>query len=128
VSHLLDTQIVLFAAAGSPALSARARSLLNDPGTTPWFSAASLWEIAIKAALGRPDFQVDEAALLTGLLDAGYRPLPVKPEHCLVLGHLPGLHKDPFDRMLLAQAMVENLTLVTMDAVLARYPGPVLAV
>ena len=89
------------------------------------FSAASLWEITIKSSLGREDFRVDAGALRRGLLENGYFELPVTGEHAIAIETLPPLHKDPFDRLLLAQAFVERLTLITADTQLARYEGPV---
>ena len=122
---LLDTQILLWAAGQPARLSAAARKLLNDPRNELLFSAASLWEIAIKKTLGRSDFRVEPRLLRRGLLDNGYAELPVTSQHAVSIDGLPPLHKDPFDRLLLAQALSEGVTLVTGDAQLARYPGPV---
>lgn len=122
---LLDTQILLWAAGVPERLSAEARALLLDPTNRLGFSAASIWEVAIKTGLGRADFQVDPRRLRRGLLQAGYQEVPVLAEHACGLRNLPPLHKDPFDRMLLAQAEAEGATLLTADAQLARYPGPV---
>src|SRR5262249_38241149 len=95
------------------------------PENTLIFSAASLWEIAIKQSFGRDDFKVDARLLRRGLLDNGYSELPVTSAHAVALGALPPLHKDPFDRMLIAQANVEGITLMTGDATVAKYPGAV---
>lgn len=122
---LLDTQILLWAAGQPDRLSPTARKLLDDPRNELIFSAASLWEIAIKNSLGREDFRVDPRLLRRGLLDNGYAELPVAGQHAVNIDSLPPLHKDPFDRLLLAQALSEGITLVTGDAILARYPGPV---
>ncbi len=122
---LLDTQILLWAAGQPERLSAAARALLTDPRHELLFSAASLWEIAIKNTLGRDDFRVQPRLLRRGLLDNGYVELPVTSQHAVSIDSLPPLHKDPFDRLLLAQALSEGITLVTGDAQLARYPGPV---
>ena len=122
---LLDTQILLWAAGEPKRLSAAARKLLNDPRNELLFSAASLWEIAIKKTLGREDFRVEPRLLRRGLIDNGYTELPVTSQHAVNIDSLPPLHKDPFDRLLLAQALSEGITLVTGDAQLARYPGPV---
>ena len=122
---LLDTQILLWAAGQPERLSAAARKLLNNRRNELLFSAASLWEIAIKNTLGREDFRVEPRLLRRGLLDNGYAELPVTSQHAVSIDVLPPLHKDPFDRMLLAQATCEGITLVTGDAQLARYPGPV---
>ena len=122
---LLDTQILLWAAGQPERLSAAARKLLNNPRNTLLFSAASLWEIAIKKTLGREDFQVDPRLLRRALLDNGYAELSVTSQHAVGIDALPPLHRDPFDRLLLAQALSEGITLVTGDAQLAQYPGPV---
>ena len=89
------------------------------------FSAASLWEIAIKRGLQRKDFQVDPRLLRRGLLDNGYLELPILSDHVVAIDGLPSIHKDPFDRLLVAQATVEGVTLLTLDPMVARYPGPV---
>lgn len=122
---LLDTQILLWAAGRPERLSAAARRQLADPANELLFSAASLWEIAIKSSLGRDDFRVEPRVLRRSLLDNGYIELPVTSEHAVNVESLPDLHKDPFDRILLAQAMTEGITLLTSDAQLARYRGPV---
>jgi PIN domain nuclease of toxin-antitoxin system len=125
VRLLLDTHVLLWAAGAPERLASDVRALLNDPDNQPIFSAASLWEIAIKRALGRGDFAVDVRALRHGLLDNGYLELPVSGEHAVAVDVLPPIHKDPFDRILVAQAIVESVTLLTADAIVARYPGPV---
>lgn len=122
---LLDTHLLLWAAGQPERLSARAKKLLSDPDNELLFSAASLWEIAIKNTLGRPDFHVDARVLRRGLLDNGYLELPVTGQHAVGIDSLPPLHKDPFDRLLLSQALVEGVTLLTRDDALARYAGPV---
>ena len=122
---LLDTQLLLWAAGQPERLSAAARRLLNNPRNELLFSAASLWEIAIKHTLGRDDFRAEPRVLRRGLLDNGYTELPVTSEHAVNTDALPPLHKDPFDRLLLAQAFTEGITLLTADAQVARYPGPV---
>ncbi len=122
---LLDTHLLLWAAGQPERLSARAKKLLSDPDNELLFSAASLWEIAIKNTLGRPDFRVDARVLRRGLLDNGYLELPVTGQHAVGIDSLPPLHKDPFDRLLLSQALVEGVTLLTRDDALARYAGPV---
>lgn len=122
---LLDTQPLLWAAGQPERLSARARKLLDDPRNELLFSAASLWEVAIKSTLGREDFQAEPRLLRRGLLDNGYVELPVTSEHAVGIDTLPPHHKDPFDRLLVAQALVEGVVLLTADAQLARYRGPV---
>lgn len=124
---LLDTHVLLWAA-GSPAqLPPAVRAMLDDPDNELLFSAASLWEIAIKRGLGRADFQVDARVLRRGLLDNGYLELPITSEHAVFIDSLPAIHKDPFDRILIAQATVEGITLLTADALVAQYPGPIRA-
>jgi len=125
VKLLLDTQLLLWAAGQPERLSAAARKLLDDPDNELLFSAASLWEITIKKGLGREDFRVEPRLLRRGLLDNGYVELPITSRHAVNVDGLPPLHKDPFDRLLLAQALDEGVTLVTTDAQLAQYPGPV---
>jgi len=125
VKLLLDTHLLLWAAGQPTRLSAKARRLINHPENDLVFSAASLWEVAIKRGLGRDDFQVDTRLLRRGLLDNGYSELPIRSDHVVATESLPPIHKDPFDRVLVAQATVEGITLLTSDAVVARYPGPV---
>ncbi|MBL6752432.1 MAG: type II toxin-antitoxin system VapC family toxin [Nevskia sp.] len=122
---LLDTHPLLWAAGQPEKLSAAARTLLDDPRNELLFSAVSLWEIAIKRSLGREDFRVEPRVLRRGLLDNGYVELELSGGHAAAIDLLPPLHKDPFDRMLLAQAHSEGLTLLTADAQVAQYPGPV---
>ncbi|MHB1303451.1 MAG: type II toxin-antitoxin system VapC family toxin [Acidiphilium sp.] len=120
---LLDTHLLLWAAADDPCLTPAARALIDDPANMLWFSAASLWEVAIKRGLGRPDFTVDPAALRHGLLEQDYRELAVTGAHAAATAFLPAIHKDPFDRMLVAQATHEQFPLLTGDARLAGYGG-----
>jgi PIN domain nuclease of toxin-antitoxin system len=127
VRLLLDTHILLWAAGQPEKLPKNARQFLDDLENEPLFSSASMWEIAIKQGIGRSDFQVDPRLLRRGLLDNGYGELAVTSAHAVALDMLPPLHKDPFDRMLAAQARVEGITLLTSDALLAKYPGAVLA-
>jgi PIN domain nuclease of toxin-antitoxin system len=128
VNLLLDTHLLLWAAGDSQPLSATARALINDSGNELHFSAASLWEVVIKSALGRADFKVDARLLRRGLLDNGYIELPIHSEHVVAVDTLPAIHRDPFDRILISQAMIEGIVLLTADPVVARYPGPIRAV
>ncbi len=89
------------------------------------FSAASLWEITIKRGLGREDFEVDPHIFRRALLDNGYDELAITSEHAVAVDGLPEIHRDPFDRILVAQATAEGITLLTSDATVAQYPGPV---
>jgi PIN domain nuclease of toxin-antitoxin system len=122
---LLDTRLLLRAAGEPGRLSTKTRRLLNDPNNELLFSAASLWEIAMKLGLGRKDFQVDPRLLRRGLLDNGYNELPVLSAHVVVVESLPPIHQDIFDRLLVAQATVEGITLLTLDPVVAEYHGPI---
>ena len=122
---LLDTHLLIWAAMFPERLSEAARVLISDPRNSLVFSAASIWEAAIKSALGRDHFRVDPRLLHRGLLDNGYTELPITSRHAVTTDSLPRVHKDPFDRLLLAQAISEGIVLLTADAQLARYPGPV---
>ena len=122
---LLDTQLLLWASGLPERLSDKARALLEDPATKLFFSAASLWEVAIKNGLGRPDFRVDPRVLRRGLLENGYTELAVTGAHAVAVDLLPPIHRDPFDRVLVAQAQTEGITLLSADKVLGRYPGPI---
>ncbi len=122
---LLDTHLLLWAAGSPGQLPAKARILMEDLQNEILFSAASIWEIVIKRSLGRSDFQVDARVLRRGLLDNGYQELAITSEHTVFIDSLPLLHKDPFDRILVAQATVEGITLLTADVLVAQYPGPV---
>ena len=126
MKFLFDTHLLLWAAGMPERLPDRARTMLDRADTEPMVSAASLWEVAIKAGLGREDFEVDPALLRRGLLEHGYTELPVSGAHATAVGRLPNIHKDPFDRVLIAQAQLEEVILVTVDAIVARYPGPIL--
>jgi PIN domain nuclease of toxin-antitoxin system len=125
VKLLLDTHLLLWTVSQSRRLSPEARELIADPDNEPLFSIASLWEAAIKRGLGRRDFQVDLRLLRRGLLDNGFQQLSITAEHTLAVADLPPLHRDPFDRMLVAQSLVEGVILLTADPVVARYPAPV---
>src|SRR5215208_7308427 len=122
---LLDTQLLLWAAGEPAKLSAAARRHLSNSRNELLFSAASMWEISIKKSLGRADFRVDPRVLRRGLLDNGYVELHITSQHAVNVDGLPSIHKDHFDRMLLAQALTEGMVLLTTDAQLARYKEPV---
>lgn len=128
MTFLVDTHLLLWAAGNSQKLSKKARRLLDDRDSQLWFSAVSVWEVAIKHGLGRQDFRVDPRRLRRGLIDNGWRELAISSEHAVATLDLPSHHKDPFDRMLVAQAQVEGLALVTSDELVARYAGNVLKV
>ena len=122
---LLDTHLLLWAAGAPEKLPEAAREAIENPDNALSFSAASFWEIAIKRGLDRPDFRVDPRALRQGLIENGYEELAISGAHAVTLDLLPPLHKDPFDRILIAQAMIEGLTLITSDALIGAYPGPI---
>ena len=124
---LLDTHILLRAAVDPDRLPSDARALMDAPTTELVFSAASLWEIAIKNSLGRRAFSVDPRLLRRNLLENDYRELSITGAQATTVDLLPPIHKDPFDRILIAQAQIEGLTLLTADSTLARYPGPIRA-
>ena len=118
---LLDTHLVLWAAFEPERLSARAKKLLRSRETPLAVSLATLWEVAIKTSLGRPDFSVDTQLLQQALLSEGLIELPIRAQHIARVAALPWIHRDPFDRLLVAQALEEGLTLLTSDATLKRY-------
>ena len=122
---LLDTHLLLWVAGLPERLSSKAQQLIENPESELFFSAASLWEVTIKKDLGRSDFQVDGRLLRRGLLDNGYSELPIVSEHAVFIESLPTIHKDPFDRILIAQATVEGITLLTSDELVAQYPGSI---
>jgi PIN domain nuclease of toxin-antitoxin system len=125
MKFLLDTHLLLWASGLPEKLSIDAKNLINTPENELFFSAASLWEVAIKRTLGRKDFNVDTRLLRRGLLDNGYSELPVSSEHAVTVETLPLIHKDPFDRILICQSMIEGIILLTADPILAQYPGSV---
>ena len=125
---LLDTHVLIWAAYDPARLSARARSLILDPANSLYFSVASIWEVAIKSSLGRTDFAVDPAELRLSLITNEYNEIQIEAAHALRVATLPPLHADPFDRILLAQAMAEGFVLLTQDAKVIDYGGPVWAV
>ncbi|MCR4470521.1 MULTISPECIES: type II toxin-antitoxin system VapC family toxin [unclassified Burkholderia] len=122
---LLDTHLLLWAAADAAELPSSARSIIQDPAYTLLFSVVSLWEIVIKRGLDRDDFQVDPHLLRRNLLDVGYVELPITSAHVLCVEQLPAVHRDPFDRLLIAQAISEGVSLLTHDHTVARYAGPI---
>ena len=124
---LLDTHILVWAASDNARLPGGVRAALLNAENEPLFSVASIWEVAIKSSLPRHDFHVDAELLRAGLLAAGYAELPVLGAHAVAVASLPPIHKDPFDRLLLAQAVTEGVELLTVDAQLARYGAPVRA-
>jgi PIN domain nuclease of toxin-antitoxin system len=119
---LLDTHLLIWSQIDSKRISARTRRLMEDEGNDLYFSVVSLWEIGVKRALNRPEFSIDPRLLRGELLSEGYTELTVSAEHALAVERLPPLHKDPFDRLLLCQTLVEGLTLLTKDEEILAYP------
>ncbi len=122
---LLDTHVLLWAAGAPDRFTHEALDLLQDPENHLLFSAASIWEITIKRGLGRSDFRVEPEVLRRGLVENGYSELVITSTHVMAVGRLPDIHKDPFDRVLVAQALSEGVLLLTADDVVAKYPGPI---
>jgi len=125
MKFLLDTHVMLWSAENSKRLSAKTMKLLQDDENELFFSVVSFWEISIKRALGRKDFYAEPRQLRHGLLGNGHHELQVTSEHAFTVETLPLIHRDPFDRMLIAQAMVEGAVLLTVDSIILRYAGPI---
>ena len=123
MKFLLDTHLLLWAAGQPERLSKPARELIENPDNALYFSAASIWEIAIKISLGREDFKADARLIRRGLIDNGYQEIAISSEHAAGVQALPLVHKDPFDRLLIAQSLSEGMPLVTVDPLLAQYLG-----
>ena len=125
MKFLLDTHILLWAAYEPDKLPLQARTIIATSDNDLFFSPASLWEIAIKKGLGRKDFRVELPQFRRALIDNGYMELPISSAHAIRTESLPQIHKDPFDRMLIAQSESEGLILLTADSTIARYSGPI---
>jgi PIN domain nuclease of toxin-antitoxin system len=125
---LLDTHIALWAITDDPKLPPAARALITMPDNFVWVSAASVWEIAIKRALGRGDMPVSSQQALEFFKQSGYRILPIDAAHTTVVENLPAHHQDPFDRILVAQALSEPMRLITHDAAVALYSDSIILV
>ncbi len=125
---LLDTHVALWAITDSPRLPQTARELIQSARTTVWISVASIWEITIKHTLGRGEMPVSGHAAMRYFRESGYRFLPIEAEHAVAVASLPPHHQDPFDRLLVAQALVEPMRLMSHDALLARYSDTVIEV
>ena len=125
---LLDTHVALWAITDSPRLPHKARELIASPKTNVWVSAVSIWEIAIKHALGRGDMPVSGKDALRYFTASGYRCLSIEPEHTVTVEELPAHHNDPFDRILVAQALVEPMRLMTHDALVALYSDTIIKI
>ena len=125
MTFLLDTHFVIWIPVNDRHIGRRARALLMDPANEFVFSAANLWEIAIKRSQNRPGFAYDPRQIRRQMIANGYRELPIEGLHAVAVDSLPAIHRDPFDRLLIAQAIVEGITLLSKDATIARYPGPI---
>ena len=125
MKFLLDTHFVIWVAIGDPRLRPTARAILNDRANQFFFSVSSIWEIAIKSELKRGDFLYDAREIRRQFIANGYEELPILGHHVVAVDSLSPIHKDPFDRILIAQAMVEGIMLLTADRVIAQYPGPI---
>lgn len=123
---MLDTHVALWAITDSPKLSKKAREMIELPKSSIWISAATIWEIAIKRSLGRGDMPVSSQEAMRYFGESGYRFLPVEPEHAVAVEDLPAHHADPFDRILVAQALVEPMRLITHDAMVACYSDTII--
>lgn len=122
---LLDSHLLVWISEGSPRLPKIVERLLEDDNHRFFFSAVSLWELAIKSALGKSDYRVDVMQLYSELLDNRYEELPLNSRHAFALAGLPPIHKDPFDRILIAQSISEGMLLLTSDETIARYDGAI---
>lgn len=125
MKYLLDTHLLLWALLSPKRLSLKTRELIADEVHTLYFSVISLWEVAIKTAAGRHDFEVDPNIFRRYLIDNGYTELSLNGRHAVAAGDLPFVHRDPFDRMLITQATIEDIILLTSDKVVAEYSGPI---
>ena len=128
MKYLLDTQILVWAALYPDQMPPEAKQIINDPANELYFSVASVWEVAIKNAFQRENFRLDPNIMRRGLIENGYIELPINGIHAAVVGELPPIHKDPFDRMLITQAKTEGILLVTTDALIGKYAAPVFLV
>ena len=125
MNYLLDTHLLVWAANRPNRLSRVATETIFDSSNNLYFSSVSIWEVAIKQNLGRRFFTVDAQTLRNGLLANGLIEIPLSGKHALATLNLPPIHQDPFDRILIAQAISENIMLLTSDIKIAQYPGPI---
>ena len=125
---LLETHVALWAITDSPKLTQTARDLFQSPRASLWVSVASLWEISIKHGLGKGGIPISGAEALDYFRQSGYGLLNVEAEHAVAIETLPTHHQDPFDRILIAQALVEPMRLVTHDAKVALYSDTIVMI
>jgi PIN domain nuclease of toxin-antitoxin system len=123
---LLDTQMLIWLLYWPDILPPNAGEIISDEKNDLFFSPASLWEVSIKHSQNKPDFQLNARLMQENLLDKGCLEVPITSSHTISAGELPLLHKDPFDRLLIAQALIENLSLLTSDEKIAEYPASVI--
>jgi PIN domain nuclease of toxin-antitoxin system len=116
---LLDTHILIWWLQGSRQLGKKARNTILRPNAQCWISVASIWEMAIKSSINKLRLTPEEC--IPALLEQGFRALPIAMDHAFAVRTLPPIHSDPFDRMLIAQARFEGLTIVTADPAIAAY-------
>jgi len=121
VNYLLDTHILLWILIDPDKVPGPMRRLVEDTGNRVWFSAASIWEIAIKHSLAKADFAVEPAVIWKAARETGLEELAVTAEHTVAVDSLPWLHKDPFDRLLVAQARVAGMKLLSVDPEVNAY-------
>ena len=121
MNFLLDTHILIWAAISPHKISSELANLLSGPSNHLYFSSASIWEISIKESLGKRDFKISSKKLLSGLIENGYKEIKVSALHAMEVIKLPFIHRDPFDRILVATAIWENMPLLTNDSNLSPY-------
>ena len=121
MKYLLDTHLVLWYLISKDRLSSECLAILNETHNDFVFSVVSIWEVVIKRALKRTDFTIDPQHLRRDLINIGFHELEVNAFHVLEVQHLPAFHRDPFDRLLVAQALNEKMTFLTADKFLAQY-------
>ncbi|TCL06189.1 type II toxin-antitoxin system VapC family toxin [Sodalis ligni] len=119
--YLLDTHVLIWAAGEPERLNSKVIDILSNEKNRLYFSSVSIQEIAIKTDLNKPDFSIDAEALTEGLLEAGYTELPMTSRHASGISGLPVMHKNPFDRLLVAQAKAENLNFITNDGIIIKF-------
>ncbi|MEI6145161.1 MAG: type II toxin-antitoxin system VapC family toxin [Methylococcales bacterium] len=125
---LLDTYVALWAITDNPKLSQKARELIESPRSVIWISSATLWEIAIKHSLGKGDMPVSSQQAMHYFQESGYRFLAIEAEHTIAVEALPNHHQDPFDRILIAQALAEPMRLMTHDQLVALYSDTIIKI
>ncbi len=125
MKYLLDTHILLWALLEPEKLSQKTKKIFLSKEHELLFSPVSIWEIVIKSHLGRDDFKVDAHLILRALLDNGYEELSITSMHTAFISNLPNIHKDPFDRLLIAQSMLEGIMLITADPIIKQYEAPI---